>query len=145
MPTTDQIIAEARTLIGLPYRHLGRGPFAVDCLGVLIHVLKASGLAPADFDFTNYGRVTADYELEQHLDEADQLERLATWHEAQPGDVLLQRFRKNLPASHLIIVTAKRNTSLWGVHAGRRGVVEVRVAHVERNLAAYRLKEVAHG
>jgi hypothetical protein len=45
----------------------------------------------------------------------------------------------------LIVITMSHAGALWGVHAGRRGVVEQRIAHQERNVAAFRLKEVARG
>lgn len=102
---------------------------------------------PQSFDFTGYTQNVADYELEQHLDASPFVERLSTWSEAQPADILLQRFHNSLPASHLILITQRAGDSLWGVHAALRlgGVVEQRIAHLERNRAAYRLKEVVHG
>jgi cell wall-associated NlpC family hydrolase len=147
MTSPDTIVAEARSLIGAPYRHLGRGPFAYDCLGVLIYVVKRCALVPVDFDFTDYGQDTAQYVLERHLNTSAYLERLPAWREALPGDILLQRFHLSLPASHLQLITLRDGDALWGVHASNRAarVVEQRIAHTERCLAAYRLKEVARG
>jgi len=142
MPSPDQIIAEARKLIGAPYRHLGRGPFAYDCLGLVLAVFKRVGAVAQDFDFTDYSQDTSQYQLEQYLNGSDFLECLAHWKDAQPGDILLQRFHLSIPASHLILITMAERGSLWGVHASRRGVVEQRIAHIERCVAAYRLKEV---
>ncbi len=136
---------EARELIGAAYRHHGRGPFAYDCLGVVLKVAWACGFAPSTFDFKGYTQNVADYQLEQHLNASPYVERLSNWHDAQPGDILLQRFHSALPASHLILISDRQGNSLWGVHASRRGVVEQRICHLERNRAAYRLKEVVHG
>lgn len=147
MTIAEHIVAQARQLVGVEYRHLGRGPFAFDCLGLVLEVLKRLELMAADFDFTDYTTNVADYELQQHLEASPYLERLPTWHTALPADILLQRFHTNLPASHLLLVTARRRDALWAVHASNRTgrVVEQRVAHLERNVAAFRLIEVAHG
>jgi len=145
MTTQESIVSEARALIGLPFRHLGRGPFAFDCLGVVLQSFKCAGVLPAEVDFTGYSTNVSDYELEQHLDGSPHLERLSNWRESEPADILLQRFHVALPASHLRLITMRQGDALWGVHAGRRGVVEQRIMHIERNRAAYRLKEVAHG
>ena len=143
MNLTEQIVREARLLIGIPYRHLGRDVFGLDCLGVVLATFKSVGIIPIDVDFTDYSQNVADYELERHLNATPYFGRLSHWSEAQPGDILLQRFHVALPASHLRIVTIREGENLWAVHAGRRGVVEQRVVHLERNVAAYRLKEVA--
>jgi cell wall-associated NlpC family hydrolase len=145
MTTPDQIIAEARQLIGLPFRHHGRGPFGFDCLGVVLKTAWANGLVPDSYDFKNYTQNVADYELEQHLNDSPYVQRLSSWQEAQPADILLQRFHSSLPASHLIVISDRQGQTLWGIHASRRGVVEQRIAHLERNRAAFRLKEVQHG
>lgn len=145
MSTANTIVAHARQLIGFPYRHLGRGPFAFDCLGLVLTTLKRAGVMAEAFDFTNYSQNVADYELQQHLEASAYLDKLSTWKDAQPADILLQRFHSRLPASHLILISKREGSALWGVHAARRAVMEQRIAHLERNVAAYRLKEVAHG
>ena len=144
MDLTEQIVSEARALEGAAYRHRGRGPIAYDCLGVVLKVLWRTGLAPESFDFTDYSQNVADYELQQHLDASPFVERLDSWRDAQPADILLQRFYSFLPASHLIVITRRENDALWGVHASNRvgKVVEQGIRHVERNIAAYRLKGV---
>jgi cell wall-associated NlpC family hydrolase len=143
--TAHQVVAHARRLVGFPYRHRGRGPIAYDCLGLVLAVCKSAGVVAEAFDFTDYTQNVADYELQQHLEASQYLDRLPSWKEAQPADILLQRFHVALPASHLIIISKREGPTLWGVHAARRAVMEQRIAHLERNVAAYRLKEVAHG
>ena len=149
MTTPDQIVSQARSLVGAEYRHLGRGPLAYDCLGVVLEVCHRLDLVAVDFDFTNYTQRVADYELQQHLEASTYLEKLSSWREAQSADILLQRFHSALPASHLILITMRQGDALWGVHASNRGaarrVIEQRIAHLERNVSAYRLKEVARG
>jgi len=43
MPTREQIVAEARTWLGVPWRHQGRDRVAIDCAGLLELVGKATG------------------------------------------------------------------------------------------------------
>lgn len=145
MTTPEQIIASARALVGAAYRHRGRGPVGYDCLGVVLKTGWATGLVPQSFDFTNYTQNVADYELQQQLEASPYVAKLSSWQAAQPADILLQRFHSALPASHLIVISRRLGDALWGVHASRRGVVEQRIAHLERNVAAYKLIEVAHG
>lgn len=144
MPVSaDNIVKKARSFIGVPYRHLGRSLFGFDCLGLVLAVCKGAGVVAEAFDFTDYTQNVADYELQQHLEASQYLDKLPSWKEAQPADILLQRFHVALPASHLIIISKREGPTLWGVHAARRAVMEQRIAHLERNVAAYRLKGVA--
>jgi len=161
MATAETVITAARALVGAPYRHRGRGPIAYDCLGVVLTAGWRAGVVPDAFDFLEYSTNVADYELEQHLNACPYVERLAHWREAQPADILLQRFHNALPASHLILITQRADFAaaglatngdggrlhLWGVHASLRlgQVTEQGIVHLERNLAAYRLTGVAHG
>lgn len=54
--TAAQVCAEARTWIGKPYRHQGRGPTDVDCVGLIIVVCGKLGLLPT-VTRTDYGRL----------------------------------------------------------------------------------------
>src|SRR5215213_2234064 len=104
---TDLIIAAARALIGAQYRHRGRGPIGYDCVGVVLNSAWRAGVIPKTFDFTDYTQNVAYYELEQHLNQSPYVARLNNWREAQPADILLQRFHVALPASHLILITSR--------------------------------------
>lgn len=145
MTTAEKIVMQARSLQGATYRHRGRGPLAYDCLGMVLEVFKRLDLVAADFDFTDYTTNVADYQLQQYLEASPYLERLPNWRTALPADILLQRFHASQPASHLILISKRQAGALWGVHASLRSerVVEQRIAHLERNVAAFRLKEVA--
>ena len=50
----DAIVAEARTWLGVPWRHQGRSRAGVDCAGLVVLVARALELA--DHDSTAYGR-----------------------------------------------------------------------------------------
>lgn len=88
--TRAQVIAEARSWVGTPFHHQGRlKGVGVDCAGLLICVGKALGLS--DFDVTGYARVPDGRTLLRHCDE--HMTRIPR-DEAQPGDVLLMRWRR---------------------------------------------------
>lgn len=49
-----RVVAEAKTWIGTPYKHLGRDRFGIDCAGLIIKVAHALGIS--DYDTSNYSR-----------------------------------------------------------------------------------------
>jgi len=54
--TPQQIIAEARSWLGVPFLHQGRSRRGVDCAGLVIVVGRAVGGLPLDWDYRNYLR-----------------------------------------------------------------------------------------
>jgi NlpC/P60 family putative phage cell wall peptidase len=106
-PTRSQIIAEARTWIGTPYRHQAslKG-VGCDCLGLLRGVWReCCGPEPEavppyapDWAEANAGEPLAAAGL-RHLVPVDA-------HAFMPGDVLLFRWRTGLAAKHAAIATA---------------------------------------
>lgn len=50
----DRFIAEARSYVGVPFRHAGRSRVAIDCLGVVVLSFAAVGYDIGDR--RNYGR-----------------------------------------------------------------------------------------
>lgn len=54
MSARDACIAAARSMLGVRWRHQGRQPWAVDCLGLIVLALRAAGRDVADR--TGYGR-----------------------------------------------------------------------------------------
>jgi NlpC/P60 family putative phage cell wall peptidase len=107
MTTPDTIIVEARSWIGTPYRHQAslKG-VGCDCLGLLRGVWRAvSGdepeITPA------YGPDWAEATGEERLAAAARRHLIEVIPAAaQPGDVLLFRWRPHLPAKHAAILTA---------------------------------------
>jgi NlpC/P60 family putative phage cell wall peptidase len=105
-PTSQAVIAEARSWIGTPYRHQAslKG-VGCDCLGLLRGVWRAihgvePELTPA------YAPDWAEAGGEERLAEAARrhLTEIAP-EDAGPGDVLLFRWRPHLPAKHAAILT----------------------------------------
>lgn len=57
MIDVDQLIVEARTWLGVPFRHQGRSRTGVDCAGFLVELMRATGELPADYaEPANYAR-----------------------------------------------------------------------------------------
>jgi NlpC/P60 family putative phage cell wall peptidase len=103
----ERVIAEARSWIGTPYKHQAslKG-VGCDCLGLLRGIWRAlygtePELTPA------YAPDWAEANGEERLAEAARrhLAEIAL-NEAQPGDVLLFRWRPHLPAKHAAILVA---------------------------------------
>lgn len=54
---TSVVISEARSWVGVPFRHQGRSRTGIDCVGLPIVVLQNLGVLPSNFEITNYGRL----------------------------------------------------------------------------------------
>ena len=136
MPLTrEDIVAEARAWIGTPYRHQAslKG-VGCDCLGLVRGVWRALiGEEPerappyaADWAEALNGEPLADAAA-RHLVAIDR-------DMFRAGDVLLFRWRANLPAKHAAVVT----TSELMVHAhDGAAVAEVAIAPWWRRRLAY--------
>jgi NlpC/P60 family putative phage cell wall peptidase len=136
LPTRSAIIAEARAFIGTPYRHQGslRG-VGCDCLGLVRGVWRAvignepeavPAYAP-DWAEASGIEALADAAA-RHLIRLDDPSRF------MPGDVVLFRWRANLPAKHAAIVTAP--DMMVHAHDGA-AVAEVAIAPWWRRRLAY--------
>lgn len=104
---SSHIVAEARSWIGTPYRHQAslRG-VGCDCLGLLRgvwrNVMGAEPELPPPYspDWAEAGADTLVAAARRHLIEID----VAVF---EAGDVLLFRWRDNLPAKHCAIATLR--------------------------------------
>ena len=102
----DEIVARARDWIGTPYRHQASCKGAgTDCLGLLRGVWRAVMGAepelppPYSADWAEAGADTLLAAARRHLTEV-------AIADLQPGDVLLFRWRENVPAKHCAIATS---------------------------------------
>ena len=136
MPTRIRIVAEARAFIGTPYRHQGslKG-VGCDCLGLLRGVWRAvAGDEPEPVpayapDWAEASGVeTLALAAARHLVSLDDPGAFA------PGDVILFRWRANLPAKHAAIVTGA--TAMVHAHDGAC-VAQVAIAPWWRRRLAY--------
>ena len=101
-----EVLAIARAWLGTPYRHqASQQGVGCDCLGLIrgiwrqLHGPEIEPVPPYSPDWAEAtGRDTLVEAAERHLVPAAGSDRL-------PGDVLLFRWRENLPAKHLGIVS----------------------------------------
>lgn len=124
MTTATSFVAEARALKGAKWRHRGRKPWAVDCIGLVAVAAQRSGLAVADAQ--GYGREPWEDLLRAGC--------RARWghplpaSEAAPGDVAVFRFAPGEP-SHMGVVADHPEGGLSLIHSQQlHGVVEQRLA-----------------
>jgi NlpC/P60 family putative phage cell wall peptidase len=122
MNPQDRIVLEARSWIGTPYRHQAslKG-VGCDCLGLLRGVWRGvMGQEPElpppySPDWAEAGADTLVAAAGRYLVEIER-------REIAPGDVLLFRWRDNLPAKHCAVATSAN--SMIHAHDGA-SVVEV--------------------
>jgi len=57
MILASNIVEEARTWVGVPFRHQGRSRQGIDCIGLPIMICRELGLLPKDFETSTYGRL----------------------------------------------------------------------------------------
>lgn len=112
-------IAFARSMVGTRWRHLGRKPWAVDCVGLVVLSLQSSGW-PEIKDRSDYGREPWDDMLRKTL----QAEFGSPAADRQPGDIALIRWGRNEP-SHVGILAGHPFGGLSIIHAHNiHGVIE---------------------
>lgn len=118
--SAERFVAAARALRGARWRHRGRKPWAVDCLGLLVLAGHEAGLAVRAPRV--YGREPWDGALRRGLRE--HFGEPLPPGEARFGDVPLIRWRAGEP-SHVAIVGDHPAGGLTLIHAHNiRGVVE---------------------
>lgn len=114
----DSIVAEARTWLGVPWRHQGRSRTGVDCAGLVVQVARALELA--DYDTTAYSRRPQGQGFVAHFQ--GQMDGVAI-PQAQAGDVLI--FADQAYPCHCGFLTEWRDRPhLLHAHATRRQVIE---------------------
>jgi cell wall-associated NlpC family hydrolase len=99
MTTRADVVAQARTCLGVRFRHQGRTPEqGLDCAGLLVYVMRTLGLTVHDcLNYSHYPDHQVLTELlHEHLIPV-------SLHEVQPGDVL--RFVAGRDPVHLGLAT----------------------------------------
>lgn len=113
------LLIEARSWLGVPYLHQGRSRSGIDCIGLVIEVLRKCGRLPAEFDERlNYGPVPTRDELAERV--RYYCTRLA---DPEPGCMLTMRW--NQQAAHVALYTGE---TIIHAHTRLRGggrVVEI--------------------
>jgi len=118
----DQYIAFARSMIGAQWRHRGRKPWAVDCLGLISLSLDHAGIEIRDR--TDYGRDPWNEGLRQEL--RDHFgEPASEWKE---GDIALMRWANIPEPSHVGFIANYAHGGLSLIHAySKQAVIEHRI------------------
>lgn len=137
--TGADVVNEARSWLGVPWRHLGRNRQGVDCVGLLVVVARA--LRISEHDDTSYPR-RPDGSFLRRFGEVMQAKPLK---EAADGDVLVFAHRDH-PGHCGIRATRFGRPSLIHSHARRRHVIEEELAQaipgIGRPVACYALPGV---
>lgn len=121
----DAFICAARSLKGARWRHRGRKPWAVDCLGLLDLAGRSAGLSIETPRL--YGREPWDDQLRTGLNK--RFGKPLHPSQAQAGDIALIRWKGHEP-SHVAIVADHPEGGLSMIHAHNiAGVTEHRIAH----------------
>lgn len=142
MTTRQEVICAARSWIGTPWRHQGRGKAGIDCGGLLIEVARELGIA--DVRTAAYPMQADGRSLRALCDE--HMTRIPI-SDIAPGDAVLVKFKGN-EESHVALVTDYRHGGLAMLHslnrAGDGRVIEHRLDGHWRSMivAAYRLRGV---
>lgn len=118
MTPAELFVAEARKLKGAKWRHRGRKPWAVDCIGLVAVAGKAAGLTAQDVE--GYGR--------EPWEDRIRIGCRERWGEPvtdpKPGDIAIFRWGAGEP-SHMGILGDHPDGGLTLIHAHNvKGVVE---------------------
>lgn len=132
--TAEKFVAAARRLKGSAWRHRGRKPWAVDCVGLVVLSARDAGLQLEDA--VGYGREPWEDRLRQELrarfGEPDS--------KARVGNIALIRWNKGEP-SHMAVIGDHPDGGLTLIHASNlHGVVEcsLRGTYAEAVIETYR-------
>lgn len=81
------VVVVARSYLGIRWRHQGRSRAGVDCVGLIIRILRDLGLS--DFDASGYGRLPDGVMMRRTLDQ----HCVPRVGDPLPGMVALMRFK----------------------------------------------------
>ena len=138
-----RVVDQARSYLGVPWRHQGRTRHGIDCVGLIVRVAHDLGLS--GYDETGYARLARGRSLIAALEAHC---RKVT--DPQPGDVVCFRYDSN--PQHVGMLTDHPGGGLGLIHANAKAgglglvgrVTECRYADPwpERAVAAFALPAV---
>jgi len=135
--TRAEIVAAARALDGARWRHQGRSPAGVDCVGLVVLVCRGLGLS--DYDSTVYGRDPDPTRFLGHFTEGGATR--INPRDAQDGDLIIFH-QAGYPCHAGIRSTRGGVPCVVHAHLSRRRVVEEPLTAQAPIAAAYRLPNV---
>jgi cell wall-associated NlpC family hydrolase len=121
MITPQQLIDEARKLVGTPWRHQGRSKLGVDCIGLVLLAAKNAGL-----DLVKFSGAPVPTRYSRHPDPQlyDTVQRYCTRIESPvPGCLLFFKFDADKHPRHFGIYT-EQGTMIHAECKTRMQVVE---------------------
>lgn len=101
MTTRAQVVAEARSWLGVPFRHQGRNRAGIDCAGLVQIVGEILGLSPVGVDPRNYGRLPERNLLTETVRKLADEKR---WEDWKPGDFVIAKDLDVLWPMHMAIL-----------------------------------------
>lgn len=115
--TRDEIVAQARTYLGQPWRHRGRSPDGLDCAGLLVLLSEHFGHEVEDVE--GYSRLPDKDRFTEHL----KAQFMLTRPPFKPGQIVV--LRDGVLPCHCGIL-AEKHGRLTLIHStvARRKVVE---------------------
>lgn len=134
--TRTEVVIEARTWIGVPYRHQGRGRNGVDCLGLLQMIAEKLGIA--GYDELDYSRNPSGLRMARLLGE--HLQRIE-YVEAREGDILHMATAKE--PQHLAIISNDEPRRIIHSSAMHGRVLEQSIEPTLKIRGAYRIPGIA--
>ena len=96
--TSDAVVREARTWVGVPFRHQGRDRTGVDCWGLPTVVLRELGALPDGFGAADYPRRPVDAEGDRRI-----AHYCTTLPDALPGCLVALRLARTI--THVALLT----------------------------------------
>lgn len=112
------LIEQARTWLGVPFRHQGRGRVGVDCAGFLVELLRAADGLPKDYaEPSNYGR----HPQRALFEIVERYCKPSNSRAAFPGALVLIRWKPGVPPSHVGLCTGE---TMIHCYQNSGGVVE---------------------
>lgn len=134
----DKFVEAARGWVDVPYKHLGRDRYGIDCVGVLIKSAHETGFST--YDTKNYSRQPSPREflreLKGHLDRIQK-------RDAGHGDVVV--FQEPSHPCHVGILDVEKDGTVYVIHAYAPARKVVREAMTQdrwsRALMAFRIPE----
>ena len=113
MNNITELIAEARTYLGVPWKHQGRSRKGVDCVGFLI---KAFNHINIDIlEIKGYSRNPDGVQLKQIMDNQPNLRKVLANEKMEIGDILLLKIRKD--PQHVALITNSDTSAFGMIHS----------------------------
>lgn len=118
----EQMIAEAKKLVGVRYKDKGRDEYGCDCAGLIIMVAHRLGIS--DYDTLDYSRRPNEAEMRREMKRIPQIELLPNKWDWQTGD--LGVFSDGGNAIHLGFLEVDEQGRWYVIHSWARAHKVVR-------------------